>query len=117
MPLPRSASYLNFGANWTIRALPFLVLASMPVGAIVFVGLALLLGKVRLHVESVIRIWAAVALTAVLAEVLASAFIVHAIQDVYSTAASSEEYQRSLREIMELRARTKPAPPTPASPR
>jgi hypothetical protein len=108
MELPLDARIVIAAANWVIRMVPFLVLAGVPLGGLAIVGVAIVAPKVPMR--TVVGAVTGVGLTIALAQCSTSAFVVHAIHSVYAKAATSKEYQQSLREIDECRREKRSSP-------
>ena len=107
-------------SNWLVRLFPLAVLAMVPLGALLVVGGTVVALKLNPRTSTVLRVLTAGGLTAALALFMASGFVVHSIQGVYRTAATSAWYQQSIRELDECRKEKRNAPqaaPSPASPR
>jgi type II secretory pathway component PulF len=103
MELPLGARLASFAGNWLVRMLPFLVLAGLPLGAIALVLLAVTAQKMRIRTRAVVRWLTVVGLLVALAEILASAYVVHEVHEVYVIAATSPGYEQTLRDIEEFR--------------
>ncbi|HET9317311.1 MAG TPA: hypothetical protein VFQ51_17100 [Vicinamibacteria bacterium] len=115
MEIPFGVRLVSAASSWLVRLLPFLVLVALPLAAVALVSFAILAQRVRVHERTVVGWLVALALAVTLAECLASAFVVHAIQGAYLLAATSPAYQQTLRDFDAYRKQQKASQPTPAS--
>lgn len=110
MELPFGARLASFAGNWLIRMLPFLLLLSLPLGAIALGLLAVAAHKLRIRTRPLVRSLTVVGLLVALAEIVASAYVVHEVHQVYVIAATSPGYQQTLRDLEEFRKAKKSQP-------
>lgn len=95
-PLPRSAMLVVVAASWFIRLLPFLVLLAVLLGRVLLQPL--LVAAMTGH-STAIKTWTILLSIAVLTGLVATAFIVHAMQAGCSQAKSDPRFEDELRDL------------------
>lgn len=113
MTAPLSARIALAAGNWLVRLLPFLVMAAVPLGAILIVLLAILGQRSRVRTATLVH-WLSVAgLLLALAEFLAATLIVYSVHQIHEKASTSKQYQQTLADFDEWRRAKKIQTPTP----